>query len=174
MNHRPFEDWLLDDQPLTLEQNRELQAHLRNCTTCAAMAESNLALHSTRMVSPAAGFVERFQARLVQRRQEQRWRQIIGTVILVLGGLGLLTWLAGPAIQEILQSPAQWLTAAVGYFLFILTSIQALSEVSSVLMRVIPGFIPPADWLGAFLMMIVIGGLWVVSIWRVTRVPQGV
>ncbi|MCL4530604.1 MAG: zf-HC2 domain-containing protein [Chloroflexi bacterium] len=174
MNHRPFEDWLLDDQPLTLEQERELQAHLRSCPACSAIAESNLALHSVRTVSPAAGFTERFQTRLVQRRQEQRWRQIIGTLILVLGGLALLAWLAGPAIQEVLQSPAQWLTTAVSYFLFILTSIQALSEAGSVLMRVIPNFISPADWLGMFLMIVVIGGLWVVSIWRVTRVPQGV
>lgn len=174
MNHRPFEDWLLDDQPLTIEQKRELQAHLRNCSACAAIAESNLALHSTHMVAPQAGFSERFQVRLVQRRQEQRWRQIIGTVILVLGGLGLLAWLAGPVIEEALQSPAQWLTTAVGYFLFILTSIQALSEVGLVLLRVVPNFISPADGLAVFFMMVVIGALWVVSIWRVTRIPQGV
>ena len=174
MNHRPFEDWLLDDQPLTTEQKRELQAHLRTCPACSAIAESNLALHSVRMVSPAAGFAERFQTRLAHRRQEQHWRQIIGTVILVLGGLALLAWLAGPVIEEILQSPAQWLTTAVGYFLFILTSIQALSEVGSVLLQVIPNFVPPADWLAAFFMAMIIGTLWIVSIWRVARIPQGV
>ncbi len=174
MNHRPFEDWLLDDQPLTIEQKRELQAHLRSCPACAAIAESNLALHAVHMVSPATGFSDRFQTRLIQRRQEQRWRQIIGTVILVLGGLGILAWLAGPVIQEALQSPAQWLTTVVGYLLFILTSIQALSEAGSVLIRVIPNFISPADWLATFFMMMVISGLWIVSIWRVTRVPQGV
>ena len=174
MNHRPFEDWLLDDQPLTNEQERELQAHLRTCPACSAIAESNLALHSVRMVSPTAGFAERFQTRLAHRREEQRWRQIIGTVILVLGGLALLTWLAGPAIQEALQSPAQWLTTAVGYFLFILTSIQALSEAGSVLLQVIPNFISPVDWLATIFMIGVIGALWIVSIWRVTRAPQGV
>jgi hypothetical protein len=174
MNHRPFEDWLLDDQSLSTEQQRELQAHLRICTACTAIAESNLALHAKRMVSPNAGFSDRFQVRLAQRRQEQRWRQLIGTVILVLGGIGLLTWLAGPAIEEALRSPAQWLTTAVGYFLFILTSIQALSQVSLVLLRVVPNFVPVSDWLVAFLMMIGIAALWTVSIWRVTRSPQGV
>ena len=29
MNHRPFEDWLLEDQHLASDQERELQAHLR-------------------------------------------------------------------------------------------------------------------------------------------------
>ncbi len=174
MNHRPFEDWLLDDQPLSPEQKRDLQSHLRICTACSAIAESNLALHSTRAISPAPGFRDRFQTRLAQRRREQRWRQIIGTLVLVVGGLGLLYWLAGPLIQEALSSPAEWITTAVGYFLFLLTSLQVLSVASSVLLRVIPTFISPA---GLFFLSLVISGvslLWIVSIWRVTRTPQGV
>lgn len=38
MDHRPFEDWLLYDEPLTSVQKSELQAHLRSCTSCAAIA----------------------------------------------------------------------------------------------------------------------------------------
>lgn len=174
MNHRPFEDWLLEEQPLTVDQRHELQAHLRNCTSCTAIAESNLALHTTQMVPPKAGFAERFQVRLAQRRQAEKGRQMIGIVILVLGGLGLLSWLAAPLVQEALSSPAQWLTAVVGYFLFVLTSIQALREVGLILLRVIPNFVPPVDWLIAFLMTVGVGALWVVSIWRVARIPRGV
>ena len=174
MNHRPFEDWLLDDQPLTLEQKRDLQSHLRICTACSAIAESNLALHTSRTVSPAPGFKDRFQVRLAQRRREQKWRQIIGTLVLVLGGLGLLYWLAGPMIQEALSSPAEWITTVVGYFLFIITSLQTLSVVSSILLRVIPTFVSPVGWLGLAVVVSSIGLLWIVSIWRVTRTPQGV
>ena len=174
MNHRPFEDWLLDDQPLTLEQKRDLQSHLRICTACSAIAESNLALHSSRTVSPTPGFKDRFQVRLVQRRREQKWRQIIGTLVLVLGGLGLLYWLAGPIIQEALNSPAEWIITVVGYFLFISTSLQALSVVSTILLRVIPTFVSPVGLLGLSVVVSSIGLLWIVSIWRVTRTPQGV
>ena len=48
MNHRPFEDWLLEDQRLTSDEERELQAHLRVCTSCAAIAEfeSGTAFHT--------------------------------------------------------------------------------------------------------------------------------
>ena len=174
MNHRPFEDWLLEDQPLTPEQKRELQSHLRTCATCAAIAESNLALHSARMVSPAAGFVDRFQTRLVTQRKAARIRQIIGTLVLVIGGLGLIYWLAGPFIQQAMQSPAEWLTAAVGYFLFVLTSIQTFGEVSFILVRVIQTFISPLGW---FVLISIFGGLgliWTVSITRFTKLPQGV
>lgn len=174
MNHRPFEDWLLDDQPLTPEQERELQAHLRGCTLCAAIAESNLALHSTRLISPAEGFVERFQARLEERRREQRWRQIVGTIVLVLGGLGLLAWLIGPVVQEALRSPAQWITTVVGYFLFVLTSIQALREVGAILLRILPNFISPFGWFIISMLIGVLNFLWTVSIWRFARIPRGV
>lgn len=174
MNHRPFEDWLLDDQPLTPQQARELQAHVRSCNSCAAIAESNLALHATRLAEPAAGFTDRFQMRLQKRRREQRWRQVIGTVVLVLGGLGLLYWLAGPFIMDIVQSPAAWITAGVSYFLFVFTSLQVMGEATAIVMRVLPAFIPPAGWVSLILFTAGLGYLWAVSIQRVARAPQGV
>lgn len=174
MNHRPFEDWLLQDQPLTPEQKRELQSHLRVCASCAAIAESNLALHSTQMVSPAAGFAERFQSRLAQHRREQRWRQVIGSLVLVVGGVALIYWLAGPRVQEMMRSPADWITATVGYFLFILTSIQALSESGSILLRVLSNFVPPAGWIVLSLTISGLAMLWMISIRRFTQTPQGV
>ena len=174
MNHRPFEDWLLDDQPLTPEQKRDLQSHLKLCTSCAAIADSNLALHTIHVVSPVPGFTDRFQARLAHRRSGQKWRQFAGTLVLVLGGLGLLYWAAGPVIQEAFSSPAEWITTAVSYFLFVLTSLQALSEAGNILLRVVPNFVSPAD---LFIISVLISGFFfwgIVSIWRVKRVPQGV
>jgi hypothetical protein len=93
---------------------------------------------------------------------------------LVLGGLGLFYWLAGPVIQEALSSPAEWITTAVGYFLFVLTSLQTLSMVGNILLRVVPTFVSPAVLLVASLILSGISFLWIVSIWRVTRAPQGV
>ena len=55
MNHQPFENWLLDEEPLTSQQQRDLQNHLRGCTSCSGIADSNLALHTTHMAVPAAG-----------------------------------------------------------------------------------------------------------------------
>jgi hypothetical protein len=174
MNHRPFEDWLLDDQPLTPEQKRDLQSHLRACTSCTAIAESNLALHTIHLVSPVPGFTDRFHARLARHRSEQKWRQIVGTLVLVLGGLGILYWVAGPTIQLALNSPAEWITTAVGYFLFVLTSFQAVGEAGNILLRVVPNFVSPV---GLFAILMMVSGFvfWcVVSIWRVNRLPQGV
>jgi len=67
MNHQPFEDWLLNDKPITHEQKRELDVHLRICSYCAALAETGVALKSVRKASPQTGFTTRFQTRLVER-----------------------------------------------------------------------------------------------------------
>ena len=174
MNHRPFEDWLLDDEPLSPQQARDLQAHVRSCPACAAIAESNLALHSTRIVSPATGFTDRFRVRLEKRRREQRWLQVIGTVVLVLGGVGLVYWLAGPFIMAALTSPASWITVGVSYFLFILTSLQVVGEAGAILLRVLPTFISPGGWVVLTVGAAGLGILWTISIRRVARLPQGV
>jgi hypothetical protein len=174
MNHRPFEDWLLEDQRLTSDEKRELQAHLRVCTSCAAIAESNLALHSTRMISPVEGFASRFEVRLIEHRKATRIRQIIGTTIFILAGLALLYWFASPFIQEVMRSPADWITNVVGDFLFILTSMQALSEISYVFTHLLSDFISPLELLVILCLVSGLGVVEVLSIWQFTRTPQGV
>ena len=174
MNHRPFEDWLLDDQPLGPTQKRELDAHLRECNACSAIAESNLALRSARVVAPAPGFTARFQERLVLARRAQRRRTLLGTLFFSLGGLALLALLAGPALVSMIGSPAEWISAMIRALLFIYTMILAITEAGSIVLRVLPGIMPPFLWLVLLSMLGGFGLLWSVSIWRLTRRPQGV
>ncbi len=174
MNHRPFEDWLLDDQFLTPEQKRELEVHLRVCKSCTAIAEANLALRAARVVSPAPGFSTRWQERLVLARQAQRRQTLIGTLVFSLGGLFFLALLTGPSIAAVIGSPAEWISNLVRGALFAYTLWMAIVEAGTVLFRVLPGFVPPFGWL---VMLSTVGGLgllWSVSIWRLTRAPQGV
>ncbi len=174
MNHRPFEDWLLDDQPLNPAQLRDLQSHLRDCSSCSALAESNLALKSVRPVAPVPGFAARFQVRLAENRRASRLRQTIGTLVLVIGGLSLLYWMINPYLMEILRSPAEWITNVVGYFLFIFAMVRVWSEISVILFGVLPDVIPPLGWL---VLVSVVGGLslmWTFSFWRFSRMTQGV
>ena len=113
MKHRPFEDWLLDDQLLDPAQKRDLDTHLRTCNACTAIAESNLALRSARIVGPAPGFTARFQERLVLARRAQRRRTLLGTLFFSLGGILLLVLLAGPTLVSVVGSPAEWISAMV-------------------------------------------------------------
>jgi hypothetical protein len=173
MNHRPFEDWLLEDEYLTVQQQRELQIHLRSCTTCAALASSNLALHSKHLAAPDQGFAERFRPRLAAWKREQLKRQAIGTVILVLAGLGLLYALAGPLMIQAVRSPATWLSQATSYVVELLTVASIFEQVGGILFRSFTGLIPASAW-GA----IVAGSglfalFWIFTMRRLSRAPQG-
>jgi len=174
MKHRPFEDWLLDDQPLDPTQKRELDAHMRACNACRAIAESNLALRSARVIAPAPGFTARWQERLVLARRAQRRRTLLGTLFFSLGGLLLLALLAGPILVSLIGSPAEWISAMVRALLFLYTTTLAVAEAGSVMFRVLPGFMPPFVWLVLLSTLSGLGLLWSVSIWRLVRRPQGV
>ena len=174
MKHRPFEDWLLDDQLLDPAQKHELDMHLRICDSCRGIAESNLALRSARIVGPAPGFTARFQERLVVARRAQRRRTLLGTLFFSLGGVLLLAFLAGPPLVSLLGSPAEWLSAMVQALLFLYTTVMAVAGAGLVIFRVLPGFMPPFIWLILLSTLSGLGLLWSVSIWRLMRRPQGV
>jgi hypothetical protein len=173
MNHQPFENWLLDDQPLSLEEKRELTLHVRDCEHCKSLAETGLALRSTRMRSPAPGFTARFQERLEAQRIAQRRRNFWGVILFTLAGLGAIALLVAPLLARIADTPAEWISLLVGLIIFVLSSIQALVEVGFVLLRVAPGFIPPYLWLIPASGVAGLSLLWAVSIWRLTRAAQG-
>lgn len=174
MNHRPFEDWLLADERLSSEQTRELQSHLRVCASCAALAEVNLALRSAKTVSPKPGFTARWQLKLAERLQVQRKRQLLGGLILVMGTLGLLAWFIAPWLSTALRSLVEFIASWIGYLVFVVTTVQAFSQAGSVLLRVLPGFITPYMWMVIASTATGICLLWIVSIWKFSRIPQGV
>lgn len=174
MNHRPFEEWLVDDKTLNPIERRELDLHLRTCARCTSLAEVGLALRSAPVVSPAAGFTLRFQERFAAQKIAERRRRWWGMIVLLTGGGGLLAWLLVPYILVFASAPIEWMTAWVGYFLFILTSLQALTEAVSVLLRMAANFIPPYVWMALASALAGLGLLWTISIWQFSRIPQGV
>lgn len=174
MNHQPFETWLLNEQSLTNEEKRELDAHLRTCTHCVGLAETGTILRARRMVAPAAGFTTRFQTRLTARRALERRQRFWGSILFTLVGLILVAWISGPFIAEATRAPAQWISLILGYMLFIVTSLQALANVGLVLLHVVPDLVPPLVWGAVILAAAGFGLLWTISIWRLTRLPQGV
>ncbi len=174
MNHRPFEEWLLNDKNLPSAEKRELDLHLRTCNYCTALSATGLALRSATVAVPAAGFVIRFQQRLVAQKIAERRRKLWGMVVLILGGVGLLGWIAAPYLYAVITSPVEWITATISYFLFAVSSLQALTELMTVLLRILPDFIPPYMWMVLVSALAGLCLLWTISIWRFSRAPQGV
>jgi hypothetical protein len=174
MNHQPFETWLLEDKLISPEQRRELHSHLRTCAYCAALVETGKALSSVKRISPALGFSARFQARLAAHKVADRRRRFWGAILFVAGGLAILMWVAGPYLASFLASPATWISALVEWGIYLVTTLQAMAEASSVLWHVVPGFVSPFAWMILLSAFAGISLLWSVSIWRFVRVPRGV
>ena len=174
MKHQPYEEWLLNEEPITPEQKRDMDLHLKSCERCNALAETGSLLRSAKMAAPAAGFSTRFQARLAEHKIADRRRKLWGAIWFLLGGLSLLLWFAGPSIQAFVSSPESWIASLVGWGIFLITTLQALAQAGEVFLHVIPGFLPPFAWMIIVSGFAGIGLLWSVSIWRFVRAPQGV
>ena len=174
MNHQPFENWLLDEEPLTALQQRQLQSHLRDCTVCSGIADSNLALHTAHLATPASGFSERLRPRLAAWRREQLRRQSIGTVILVLIGVGLLYALAGPAMLEAVRSPAAWLGEVAVYAVEVFALVRVVGQVGGILLRHVPAMLPTGTWTMLVLSGGLLGVMWIVAMRRLARASRGV
>jgi len=174
MNHLPFEEWMLKEEKLTRTQERELAAHLQECRYCTALEEVNLALRSARQVEPARGFTSRFHARLADRKQALKRRSVLGFSLLAVSTLGVFTATTWTALQAVVESPlgavSSWLTSLVGIW----ASLQAMFHAGLVLFRVAPAFVPGYIW--TVLIFILSGWslVWIYSLLKFTRIPQGV
>ncbi len=146
MDHRPFEDWLLAGGSLTPQQKHQLDAHLQECHSCSALAEVDLAFRSARQAEPAAGFVERFQSRLLARKQALRRRNALGFALLIVSVAGLLLALSWPVLRALAASPLETISSGLAFLVALWASIQALFHAGSVLFHVAPGFVPLHIW----------------------------
>jgi len=174
MKHQPFEEWLLNETPLSHAQKRELDLHVRSCAYCSALLQTEKVLRSVKLVAPAEGFTGRFQARLAERRLADRRRRLWGSVLFLLGGVFFLFWLAAPSLFSVFVSPQSWLASFVKWAIFLVTTVQAVMQAGEVMLHVVANLMPPFAWLVLFSAFAGMTLIWSISIWRFVRVPQGV
>jgi hypothetical protein len=126
MGHQPFEEWIVDDYPISQEQSELLQTHLKQCPKCAQLSSSwtraEAELIAAGMISPAPGFVNRFQSKLIAKKAEEFQMQsvksllIIGSTLLFVTGT-LIAWLfATKSVGEIIVGGVSFLTGLTEAF----------------------------------------------------------
>jgi hypothetical protein len=88
----------------------------------------------------------------------------------------MLLWLAGPYMASFFRSPATWITSFIEWGVFLVTTLQAVAQAGSVMLRIMPSFLSPFALMVLASTLAGIGLLWSVSIWRFTQrgVPRGV
>lgn len=169
MDHRPYEDYLLDDQRLTPAQEQDLQNHLRTCPDCAALAHANLALRAAPVAAPTKGFSQRFQTRLAAERQLQHRRAQIGSLLLALAGASLLAWLLHPYLGYLALPPETLFTLWFNHATYLVLLFRTAGSIALTLIHV-AGALVPAYALISFLTLL--AGLGVLLNFSVRRNEQ--
>lgn len=172
MDHRPYEDWLLNDERLATDQDRDLRIHLRNCPECAALARANMALRSAPVTASAAGFTLRFQARLAAQRKVQFRRSLIGLSLLGVVGMGGLVWLLLPYLPYLRLPPGQLAGLWISNLVYLALTVRALAAMGNALLNVLVTLIPAYVWAFSLLMLGGLGFLWTISFRRVSKILQ--
>jgi len=134
----------------------------------------DLALETVKAAAPAPGFADRFQVRLAAQKKAQRRKNSWGFLVLAVSVLSLLVYVLWPVLRDLAQSPvnvlASWLSSLVSLWI----AIQAMFHAGLVLFKVAPGFVPAYVWM---VILFAAGGwslVWVFSLVKFTKFPQGV
>lgn len=172
-NHQPFETWLLTEGALTQEESHALQEHLNDCQACRKLSEAlrevERELRAASVLSPAPGFVQRWQAHAEADRLRLYRRQTFFIMLLSIGGaMFLQTWLAS-VLYPLIQSPVPVLLAVVYEFTSTLTLATAIGEALMTVLRTVVGVIPPTQWAAIWLALAGVGALWIITLQRLTR-----
>jgi hypothetical protein len=173
MNHQPFEDWLLSGDQLSAAQRHDLHDHLSTCDYCTALAEVNTALRATRPASHREGFASRFEARLQVQHARQRRRTFWGVFFLALASAGVIIALALRALPYFREDLLGVAVAWIPYLVSLINSANVIGEIVAVLIGIVARFIPGYAWALAAFLGAFFGWLWVVSISKFAKLPQG-
>ncbi|MDO9545750.1 MAG: hypothetical protein Q7J07_03245 [Pelolinea sp.] len=79
MKHKQYESWILDEAPLSEQQQLELNEHLEICTNCRVLnsswtASKKLILQSTYQIT-APGFASRWQKTVIKNERLEKIRR---------------------------------------------------------------------------------------------------
>ena len=179
MKHQPFENWLLFEEPLTPDQAQALDGHLQVCEHCQVLRQAwgGVAglFRESPDLEPVSGFADRWQARLKQDYQgvlasRHRWQSWI-TLILIANAVSLLGVLLGMTVFNTFDSLTELFLVWVYRLTSFLTVINIFQNLLAIMIRTIPGLLPPSGW--AILAAVISAGslIWVLSIARLARMP---
>lgn len=117
MNQQPFEEWLFSDEPLSTEQEEQVQAfleeHPQEARLAAAWRSLQPNLAQPEVLAPQPGFSERWLQRWETQRAQQERRRAMW-LSLVSGLFALATAVPlGIQLWSVISEPTDWLVGLV-------------------------------------------------------------
>ncbi len=175
MNHQPFKDWLLSEEPLTQEQSLTMQEHLRECTLCqgkqAAWVEVENLFHKSPQAAPAPGFTTRWQEHLAAANLRQQRRQAWKVFAIIAGAAAILMFVLGIQVVEILRTPQQLTLVWISRLASLLSYAGEVEDFFASVTRALPD-IPLIGLIFSSGFASLLGVLWLVAYQKITSVRR--
>lgn len=175
MSHQPFELWIFQDEDLSAEQRRTLQAHLDECSRCRGLyaswegARSELA--DAEMIGPDPGFQARWRLRHAEQRRQAAKRQISWTLGLTILAAGVVAVPLGLQILSILEAPAAVGGSVIRDILEIDLTLKLAGGFVRALLGEVTSRLAPAGWAGIGIALSASTAIWMLSLYRFAFQP---
>jgi predicted anti-sigma-YlaC factor YlaD len=175
-NHQVFENWILDDAPLSEADAQALRTHLETCESCRRLAENWSAVATlfaeTPVLVPAPGFSDRWLAALdaQQTAERARNRRQAWAVAAIFGGVALLSLvLLGVQFFRIYGSLVGFVADVFFRMTGLLILLVGWGSLTGTLVRTFAGLIPAPVWVGLLVLSGLAVLLWVVAMAKFTH-----
>lgn len=172
MNHRPFEDWIFSEEPLSPVERADLEAHLQACAACQKLStnwqEVSGALHTAPMLSPAPGFSSRWQERLATDRTRHQRRLTVLMLVANLGGAWLLFLLLGVTLFPLVVSPTPVVLAGAYRLAAFVASLELALDFVVTFLGTLLGVLPASLWVAVCVMVGALFALWIITFERLS------
>ena len=180
MNHQPFDNWLLSDEPLAEHDERALRKHLEDCSKCRELEDSWLEVANlfTEIpdIEPSPGFMNRWQAtleadRIALKVMHQRWQSWI-LLVLIANGAALALILMGVQLFSSYDSVTEWVLSWIYKAATAIMLANGFRNAFVTLFRTVPQLIPTGWWVGIAVTLSLSTILWIFSMSKLLSLPR--
>jgi hypothetical protein len=180
MNHQPFENWILSEDPLPEDDARALQDHLLACEQCSELdnAWDGVAslFNDIPAAEPAPGFVNRWQATLeadkaAVKAMRQRWQSWI-LLVLIANGAAVALISMGVQLFRTYDSVADWILSWVYKVATAMVLASGFRNAFVTLFRTVPQLIPTGWWVAIAALLSLSTIVWIVSMSKLSSLPR--
>jgi hypothetical protein len=172
MDHQPFETWILDDSfHISETQAKELKAHLEICSRCQNLKNNwesaHASLINTSTISPAPGFIKRWETRFVEKRLRQQKQQIRNLLLILFIGIAAFSLLLGSYLLAT-TNPADLLVMLLKSITQAALFTDQIGRIFSLLLGILPPVVPIGFWILVTTTFSALSITWGVVMWRIS------
>jgi hypothetical protein len=149
-DHQLFEEWLFSHEDLSHEEVKASEEHLKTCDSCLqlsiAWGEVEDEIQVAPILSPAAGFTERWRTRLAADRLKRQHRLNISILFLCVGGAALFLIVSSVMIIPLFKSPWPFILTWTYQLATLFSMTSVYGGALTTLIRTLVKIVPPMFW----------------------------